>query len=47
MLNAMITGQAALVGVIDQFKVMMMAMLVVSPLLLFLRKARPANRQGA
>jgi DHA2 family multidrug resistance protein len=43
MLNDMVTGQAALVGVIDQFKVMMIAMLVVSPLVLFLRKARPAN----
>jgi MFS transporter, DHA2 family, multidrug resistance protein len=46
-LNDMITGQAALVGVIDQFKVMMIAMLIVSPLVLFLRKPRPANQQGA
>jgi DHA2 family multidrug resistance protein len=37
--NDMITGQAALVGVIEQFKVMMIAMLIVSPLVLFLRKA--------
>jgi DHA2 family multidrug resistance protein len=36
-LNDMITGWAALVGVIDQFKVMLIAML--SPLVLFLRKA--------
>jgi DHA2 family multidrug resistance protein len=46
-LNDMITGQAALVGVIDQFKVMMIAMLIVTPLALFLRKPRPANQQGA
>jgi DHA2 family multidrug resistance protein len=38
-LNDMVTGQAAFVGVIDQFEVMMIAMLIVSPLVLFLRKA--------
>jgi MFS transporter, DHA2 family, multidrug resistance protein len=42
-LNDMITGQAAFIGVIDQFKVMMLAMLVVSPLVLFLRKPHPAS----
>jgi DHA2 family multidrug resistance protein len=42
-LNEMITGQAALVGVIDQFEVMMIPMLMASPLVLFLRKPRPAN----
>ena len=42
-LNDMITGQAAFVGVIDQFEVMMIAMLIVSPLVLFLRKPRPAK----
>ncbi len=42
-LNDMITGQAAFVGVIDQFEVMMIAMPIVSPLVLFLRKLRPAN----
>jgi DHA2 family multidrug resistance protein len=42
-LNDMITGQAAFVGLIDQFGVMMIAMLIVSPLVLFLRKPRPAN----
>jgi DHA2 family multidrug resistance protein len=42
-LNDMITGQAAFVGVIGQFEVMMIAMLIVSPLVLFLRKPRPAN----
>jgi MFS transporter, DHA2 family, multidrug resistance protein len=46
-LNDMITGQAALVGVIDQFKVMMIPMLIVSPLVLLLHKPRPANQQGA
>jgi MFS transporter, DHA2 family, multidrug resistance protein len=43
MLNEAITGQAAVVAVIDQFKVLMLAMLVVSPLVLFLRKPNPAN----
>lgn len=42
-LNEMVTGQAAFVGVIGQFKVMMIAMLIASPLVLFLRKPRPAN----
>jgi MFS transporter, DHA2 family, multidrug resistance protein len=42
-LNNMITGQAAFVGVIDQFAVMMIAMLVVSPLVLSLRKPRTAS----
>jgi MFS transporter, DHA2 family, multidrug resistance protein len=42
MLNDAITGQAAFVGVIGQFKVMMIAMLLVSPLVLLLRKPRPA-----
>ena len=41
-LNDMITGQAALIGVIDQFEVMMIAMLIVSPLVLFLRQPRSA-----
>jgi DHA2 family multidrug resistance protein len=40
-LNDMVTGQAAFVGIIDQFEVMMIAMLMVSPLVLFLRKPRP------
>ena len=43
-LNDMVTGQAALIGVIGQFKVMMIAMLIVSPAVLFLRKPRPANK---
>ena len=42
-LNDMITAQAAVVAVIDQFRILMIAMLIVSPLVLFLRKPRPAN----
>ena len=42
-LNDMITGQAAVVGVIGQFKVLMIAMLIVSPLILLLRKPRQVN----
>jgi DHA2 family multidrug resistance protein len=42
-LNEMITGQAALVAVIGQFKILMIAMLIVSPLALLLRKPRPIN----
>jgi DHA2 family multidrug resistance protein len=41
MLNDMVTRQAAVVAVIDQFKILMFAMLIVSPLVLFLRKPRP------
>ena len=44
-LNGMITGQAAFIGVIDQFEVMMIAMLIVSPLVLFLRTPRLANQR--
>jgi DHA2 family multidrug resistance protein len=42
-LNEMITGQAAFIAVIDQFKILMVVMLVVSPLVLFLRKPVAAN----
>jgi DHA2 family multidrug resistance protein len=42
-LNGMVTQQAAIVAVIDQFKILMFAMLIVSPLVLFLRKPRPAS----
>ncbi|NSM55926.1 hypothetical protein, partial [Serratia marcescens] len=42
-LNGLVTQQAAVVAVIDQFEILMFAMLVVSPLVLFLRKPRPAN----
>ena len=43
MLNDMVTQQAAVVAVIGQFKILLFAMLIVSPLVLFLRKPRPAN----
>jgi DHA2 family multidrug resistance protein len=42
-LGEIVTGQAAFVGIIGQFKVMMIAMLIVSPLALFLHKPRPTN----
>jgi DHA2 family multidrug resistance protein len=42
-LNHMITHQAAFVAVVDQFKILMVAMLVVSPLIVFLRKPAAAN----
>jgi DHA2 family multidrug resistance protein len=42
-LNHMITHQAAFVAVVDQFKILMVAMLVVSPLIAFLRKPAAAN----
>lgn len=42
-LNDAITGQAAFVGIIGQFEVMMIAMLIASPLVLFLRKPRPID----
>jgi DHA2 family multidrug resistance protein len=37
-LNDIVTQQAAIVALVDQFKILMLAMLVVSPLVLFLRK---------
>ena len=43
MLNEMVTQQAAVVAVIDQFKILMFAILVVSPFVLFLRKPQLAN----
>ena len=42
-LNEVVTGQAALIAVVDQFKLLMIVMLVVSPLALLLRKTRPLN----
>jgi len=42
MLNDMITVQAAVVAVISQFKVLLFAILIVSPFVLFLRKPHPA-----
>lgn len=40
-LNEAVTGQAAVIAVIGQFKILMLAMLIVSPLVLSLR---PANK---
>jgi DHA2 family multidrug resistance protein len=42
-LNDMITGQAAFVALIGQFKLLMFAMLIASPLVLLLRKPEPAQ----
>lgn len=42
-LNHMVTHQAAFIAVVDQFKILMVAMLVVSPLVVFLRKPVPTN----
>lgn len=43
MLNEMITGQAAFIAVVDQFKLLLWVMLVVSPLVVFLRKPVAVN----
>jgi MFS transporter, DHA2 family, multidrug resistance protein len=40
--NDLLTGQAAMVAVIDQFKLLMIAVLCMSPLVLFLHKPRAA-----
>jgi DHA2 family multidrug resistance protein len=42
-LNDLVTGQAAMVGIIDQFKVLLVAGLVATPFVLFLRKPRIGN----
>ncbi|QJP14787.1 multidrug efflux MFS transporter [Starkeya sp. ORNL1] len=42
-LNHLVTHQAAFVGIIDQFELMMIAMLIVSPLVLLLRNPRLAT----
>jgi EmrB/QacA subfamily drug resistance transporter len=42
-LNEMITGQAAFIAVVDQFKILMLAMVVLIPLAVFLRKPAAAN----
>jgi DHA2 family multidrug resistance protein len=42
-MNDLVTSQAAIVAVIGQFKLLMMAMLIVSPLALFLRGPRAGN----
>jgi DHA2 family multidrug resistance protein len=46
-LNAEATRQAAMVAYIDDFKLMMMSVIVGLPLLLFLRKPPPASRAAA
>ena len=42
-LNEAVTGQAAIVALIDQFKLLMVVMLIASPLALLLRKPQPAT----
>jgi DHA2 family multidrug resistance protein len=42
-INELVTGQAALIALIGQFKLLMIAMIVISPLVLLLRKPRPLN----
>ncbi|MCG2666748.1 MDR family MFS transporter [Bradyrhizobium sp. GCM10023182] len=42
-LNGIVTRQAATVAVIDQFEILMFAMLAVIPLVFFLRKPRPSG----
>ncbi|MDN4983038.1 multidrug efflux MFS transporter [Bradyrhizobium arachidis] len=42
-LNGMVTRQAATIAVIDQFEILMFAMLVVMPLVFFLRRPRPSG----
>ena len=44
MMNDLVTSQAAVIAIIDQFKILMVALLVVSPLALLLRKPRPATK---
>lgn len=46
LMNELVTGQAAVVAVIGQFKLLMIAMLIVSPLVLLLRKPRPGLVPG-
>lgn len=42
-MNDLVTGQAAIVAIIGQFKILLLAMLIVSPLILFFRKPRAAH----
>jgi DHA2 family multidrug resistance protein len=42
-LNDAVTGQAAMVAILDQFKILLFAVLLVSPLVLFLRRPRSAG----
>jgi DHA2 family multidrug resistance protein len=43
MLSDAVTGQAGVIAVIDQFGILLFVMLIVSPLVLFLRKPRPTH----
>jgi len=43
MLSDMVTGQAGVIAVIDQFEILMFVMLITCPLVLFLRKPRPIH----
>jgi DHA2 family multidrug resistance protein len=43
-LNEMITGQAAVIATIDQFKILMIVILAIGPLVLLLRKPSAANK---
>jgi len=43
-LNELVTGQAALIGVVDQFKLLMLVILAVSPLAVLLRKPSLPSR---
>jgi len=45
-LNSGVTRQAQMVAYIDDFKLMMVIVLVAAPLLLLLRKPRPARAPG-
>jgi DHA2 family multidrug resistance protein len=45
-LNEAVTGQAAVVAVIGQFKILMIAMLIAGPLVLFLRKPVSSVSKG-
>jgi DHA2 family multidrug resistance protein len=45
-LNAEVTRQAAMIAYIDDFKLMMIIVLLAVPLLLLLRKPRPARASG-
>jgi DHA2 family multidrug resistance protein len=45
-LNHLVTHQAAVIAVIDQFKILMIAMLVAVPLVLLLRKPAAPDRQA-
>jgi len=45
-LNGVITQQAAMVGLIDVFKLMLLLTIIVAPLLLLMRKPKSAPAAG-